>query len=216
MPWDDDIDLVMPRRDYDIFIRTFNEYNTRYKVLSFEEDKKYPYVFAKVIDTETLLEEDVQDCYTLGVFVDIFPLDKYPNKAHRIWFQSLILLQRVISGKVAKFTPTKQSFLRNLIHLGVKTIPVKRIVLQNLFIKLIKRFNKREELPYRDLSQPRFKCVYPKDSFNNVELVPFENFHFLILSNSDEILTKIYGDYNKLPPKEKRISHHSFRAYSRT
>ena len=55
IPWDDDIDLVMPRDDYDYFLRHYNESTKRYKVLDYEVDPKYLYPFGKVIDTETLL-----------------------------------------------------------------------------------------------------------------------------------------------------------------
>ena len=86
IPWDDDIDIYMPRPDYERFISCFKEEN--YRVLTFRSTRGYPLPFVKVCDCRTVLREklgpDIPEC---GVFVDVFPLDGLSNemeKASRI------------------------------------------------------------------------------------------------------------------------------------
>ncbi|WP_320833829.1 LicD family protein [Mitsuokella sp.] len=77
IPWDDDIDIMMPRDDYNEFLAHYNGHNKIYRVCSIEDDDSYPYTMAKVFDQRTKLED-----FTLwrqyqygGVLVDIIPID---------------------------------------------------------------------------------------------------------------------------------------------
>ena len=82
IPWDDDIDLLMPREDYERFIATAQEYLPKeYKIRTFLNTPEYPYLFIKVDDTRTLLvEENLRHLNSgVGIFIDIFPIDGFPE-----------------------------------------------------------------------------------------------------------------------------------------
>ena len=77
IPWDNDIDISMPRRDYEKLLQFYKENGNRYKILQVGENTNYYLPFAKVVDTETLLVEKSIETQVpeLGLFVDIFPID---------------------------------------------------------------------------------------------------------------------------------------------
>ena len=81
IPWDDDIDIMMPREDYNRFIQLYNDSNSRYKVFSIETDNTYTYTMAKVFDQDTLMIDNTlwRNFDKAGVFVDIFPVDGLPE-----------------------------------------------------------------------------------------------------------------------------------------
>ena len=79
IPWDDDIDLVIMRKDYDRAIEVLNNSSDRYKVLTMHNTEDYYYTFAKITDTHThIVERDWREIRDLGIYVDLFPLDYLP------------------------------------------------------------------------------------------------------------------------------------------
>ena len=75
IPWDDDIDISMPRPDYDKFIKIFNKPENYYQVIDMSNNSKYGFPFAKVHDTRTLVNELQYSRDSFGVYIDIFPID---------------------------------------------------------------------------------------------------------------------------------------------
>ena len=76
IPWDDDIDIMMKREDYDKLIALYPKNdNSNFKLFSYELDKSFPYPFAKMDDCRTIFEEEINDSYKIGVNIDIFPID---------------------------------------------------------------------------------------------------------------------------------------------
>ena len=74
IPWDDDIDICMPRPDYDKFLSLYNKKDSAYKAVAFELDENYKLPFAKVNDTRTVMWETMYDQDVFGVYIDVFPL----------------------------------------------------------------------------------------------------------------------------------------------
>ena len=79
IPWDDDIDLFMPRESYERFISSYNEADNGTRVRTLFTDKRYYYSFAKVEDVNTILVEKLPEKMDIGVNIDIFPIDGVPN-----------------------------------------------------------------------------------------------------------------------------------------
>lgn len=81
IPWDDDIDISMDRKYYNMFIEKFNQDSSKYKILSLDTDKAYFNNFIKVVDTTTkIVDNRNYKTFSCGVFVDIFPMDKFNDK----------------------------------------------------------------------------------------------------------------------------------------
>ena len=115
IPWDDDIDIAMPREDYEKFMRTFS--SSRFRALSCETNSLYPYSFGKVIDTETLKIEPIGNKINMGVDVDIFPIDDFREYAftdRNIKKRYKLIKDRSWAVNVSKGLGVKQAIKRIL------------------------------------------------------------------------------------------------------
>lgn len=94
IPWDDDLDIAMPRKDYDLLMQHADEWmNQPFEIVSYETDPdKYPLPFAKIQDSSTTLIERFHLSYLGGIYLDLFPLDgmpesKFKQRLHFIKYQ---------------------------------------------------------------------------------------------------------------------------------
>ena len=218
IPWDDDIDIMMVRKDYDRFIAEFSkDSNSLFSVASYETDKNFRYALAKVVCNSTIKDELGYTKYGFGI--DLFPIDKIPKdivKARhlisslgRCW--DLFMLKRMKWRK-------GRNVLKNIIML--LSTPIVFLIPYSLIHKRIKHQTER----YYSLDDYNLGCpfspygvkeIMEKDIFTEVETLPFEEETFCCLKKYNKYLTNIYGDYMQLPPEEKRITHHDFEAYWR-
>ncbi len=222
IPWDDDIDVLMPRPDYERFCRSFAAPNA--SVHTFWNDSGYFYPFAKVYDDRTLLVEDRDPKGRSAVCVDVFPIDglsdstSAPERILRVKARCLAALSlRRAPPLLRRRTWTKQlaiwlgSPLR-LVPLGIR----KRIAKTHL-----RRFTEAltatpfDSAPFAGgLSWGYGMCeVMPRSVFERTEMVPFEGGTFRAIVERDAYLSSVYGDYMTPPPPEKRVTHHDFRAW---
>ena len=79
IPWDDDIDLYMPRESYERFINIYKDDSHDTRVITLYNNKEYYYPFAKVEDTNSIVIENVPEKFNIGINIDIFPIDGVPN-----------------------------------------------------------------------------------------------------------------------------------------
>jgi len=128
IPWDDDIDIGMPRDDYDRFVREFNESNERYKTYCIDTNPDFYYAHAKVLDTATVLYEPDEKGYKLSVNIDVFVYDNAPEddeelkKAYdrRDFFRTLSALRTL------EYDPIKSVFriiIKRIIRLVISVFP---------------------------------------------------------------------------------------------
>ena len=119
IPWDDDIDVWMPREDYKRLNQIMEHEKGRFRLLSYEMSKDYFYPFAKMVDSSTrLIEKRVPRIQGLGVYIDIFPLDVLPQNKKQIKkiFRRSYILRGIICnslGNEAKFYK-EEGFIRFL------------------------------------------------------------------------------------------------------
>lgn len=213
IPWDDDIDIVMMRPDYDKFLKFFDEYNERYEVKSFEKDKKFLYTFAKICDNTTILKEDKQIECDLGVNIDLFPLDGIKDGDEILKRQRK--LRRILDLKTAP-CPIKGKVIKSILLYIVKAIlffiPTKTIITHMIDKSKIFDYNNCDmvcDIVEGASNTPPLK----KELFNEVTQTSFEGNLYNIPMGYDEWLKLTYGDYMQLPPKEEQVSPHSFEAY---
>ena len=72
IPWDDDLDIWMPRKDYEKLEQIMNQEDSCYKVVNHKNTKGYIYAFGKAVDTRTILKENIEVNCPMGIYVDIF------------------------------------------------------------------------------------------------------------------------------------------------
>ncbi len=224
IPWDDDIDIMIPRPDYDRLMKILKEDpSDDFRLLSYETLREdYVYAFAKACHPDTVLYETdrVQTKEKLGVYVDIFPIDGAGNtpfgaKVRVKTFQFLHGLK--ISSA---WTSYHRSNLRKWYYEPLRYLCY--IFSKILGRKLIDRF------VFGFLKQKPFeKCAFagrlvgdfgsrevmPRSLFEKKTKLTFEGESFDAIADYDTFLKNLYGDYLTLPPEEKQVTHHKFRAY---
>lgn len=213
IPWDDDIDISMPRPDYENFLRIYNNNSKKYRVVAYELDNKFPYSFAKVENTETLLVENASTNYNIGVNIDIFPIDAVFQDEKTLKKQ--IYLRKLLNVKVLRIDKDR-SVLKNCILCACK------LVLLSVRLKRIVGWmcENAQRIPYQksDLIANvacGSKNYHPlsKKILEPRQLAKFEDREYYVMSGYDKYLKSQYGDYMELPPIEERTTHHDFTAF---
>ena len=217
IPWDDDIDIMMPRQDYEIFLRTFPGSFEHLNICAPEIDLNYYAPYANVWDNRTVLEEGVNTAdhrgQTIGIKIDVFPIDK-TSSSRLFELHSRILYKLWYSHRYRKSITSEHrfNFVYICLNLIADIIGYKNI--QKLIIHNAKRYmNSNSQyldmLAFYNVGSRAFKSI----DFNKYIEVPFENYFFFSIAGFDDYLKCAYGDYMQLPPEGKRVSHHSFTAY---
>ncbi|MDF2567632.1 MAG: lipopolysaccharide cholinephosphotransferase [Oscillospiraceae bacterium] len=213
IPWDDDIDIGIPRKDYEKFLEIAQKELPDFLTVQAPGIvKPYPYFFAKVVNNRTTLVEDVVKHLgiTTGVYVDIFPLDGFPSdqrtlKAHYKRFK----LQDKIRNFWIRDPHTKTSIKRVLATLIHNFVNLEKLQIRNQ--KLLSKYDfDTSELVGNCVGAWGKKEIVPKEFIGEPKLYEFENKRFYGVEDSDNYLKRIYGDYMELPPPEKRKSHHRY------
>lgn len=220
IPWDDDVDVMMPREDYNKLVSYMQEHPHRYyKLVSFETDNQFTAPLPKIIDTRTKLEQhyDYYERVPLGVYIDIFIIDGAGNdyesalecynnafKFYKNWRRADLLL----------FPPGKSKIVGVLRYL--KNIKFK-IHDVSYFLKELK--NNNMKLSYYDSifvatletgTLPGDKCIWKRETFDPPLEWEFEGNSYYIPRDYDTVLKSQYGEYMKLPPVEERVSNHEY------
>lgn len=218
IPWDDDIDIVMLREDYDKFVHSFNnrEQDRHYRVHSHELDKKYPYAFAKVGNMRTYFEEEIRYSMDIGVNIDVFPLDNIPEdeKVQNSVVRKKKLLTCIANMKrlpILKRRGVVKNMILAICHLVTLPISMQQIV--KALDRNAQQFNQEKYSMCGNIVNSPGKDMYPTEYFSQTMDLQFEDAKFPCPVDYDSALKVMYGDYMKLPPKEKQVSHHHFIAY---
>lgn len=215
IPWDDDIDLLMPRKDYEALI-SFFEYNNKKKhiklISPMGRNAKHPIV--KIFDNRTVkIEQGIKyksaDEY-LGIDLDIFPIDGQPDDEHVFvnWKRKLVQYYKAFSLMCMDSSQLwKRARLEKTWY---------KIVFRNKQNALLKAKHLHQLYPYENCEYVgvcESMYVDEGDRVNRrcyeypIKHV-FEDKEFNIPVGYEEILTNIYGDYMELPPIEQRQAHH--------
>lgn len=218
IPWDDDIDIGMPRPDYERFLKEYR--SDGYQLCSNRTDPKYPYAFAKVCDPKTILIEEIADPCSLGVYIDVFPIDGLPadEKERKKHLKLIEWDLRILAWKRIART-RKVGSIHKVIQVAAKSL-LKPVPVSKLVDKLEQDaarypFEDSEWVGHLTTVAIWGDDVKPRRIFDSAVKHKFEDCEFRIPELYDEYLTLEYGDYMKLPPKEKQVAKHDFVAYWR-
>lgn len=207
IPWDDDIDFVMPIPDYKKLIELFED-DERYEVLTiYNHPDDYFNFFTRIIDKTTVMKTwEYPFLMTSGVNVDLFPLMGLPDSAYeRIQFYD-------------KIRELNTQFISTFIEYNIDQNAVleQRAYLRDTIIAMMEQYNydESEYIGYI-ISKYREKEIMPRSIYEGSVELPFENTMFHAAVGYKEYLKILFGDYMKLPPEKERYSQHNFVAYKK-
>lgn len=224
IPWDDDVDVAMPRNDYEKFIAYCKENTENLKpleLLHYSTNSEYIYPIARLNDTRyTTVYKNVDD-YGLGLFIDIYPFDGCGNSEEEA-YNYLTSIHRsklfIASAGTNHFEKSrKRGFINNLKKLlGYLWA---HAVGANALISKLDSYVQSKTI---DNCNYVACCVwtaeknyYSKDILKEQTVAYFENESFFIPKYFDAVLKHDYGDYLKLPDEDDRIPHHEYQTYVR-
>lgn len=210
IPWDDDIDVGMPREDYEVLLEKGPALLPSHLFIqSLRTEPAYTMCFAKMRNCNTTFVESSLSHFPInhGVYIDIFPLDFYPENLKeqeqtdrkKTWYARRVGCEyNVAPNKTAKGT-------------------VRKLILHAMFPSLKATIAKREAL-YRSIPKSGLMANYggawgkkeivPAHWYGEGTMVEFEGMQVCAPAEYDKWLTQVYGNYMQLPPVEKRIGHH--------
>lgn len=210
IPWDDDVDIIMPRPDYEKFISSFNQDSgSKYKVLEDRITPGYHTTFAKVHNPETIIESEFSSEMTFGVFIDIFPYDgvKDAKQSKEVHF-----LMKMLAAKTVEWW-NRRSLATNLgiYFFKLLCLPFSTKYFLNKIRTLSTQcsYDKSEYVNYIPARAGMKNNVHRTDleGDGTPEYHVFEGRQYRIPHNYDICLKNNYGDYMKLPPVEAQVGH---------
>lgn len=215
IPWDDDIDVSMTRDNYDKFIEVCSKEldSSKYYLESLETDDDCGMLYAKIRrkGSQYLEFTSERDFDKTGIWIDIFPIDKikgdsfwYQLKFKYIYCMKMILLKKY--GHLSAMEDKKKNFIIKII--GLLSIFYNKERLKRRLVKFMTKDNKKNTKKLVSYAGVYVgKEIFDSDCLDDVVEHKFEKGKFYIPKNYDKYLTHYYGDYMKLPPKEKRVTH---------
>ena len=219
IPWDDDVDIMMPREDYKKLLSFSSDLNNTKYVLLSPHSKDYYLTSAKICDWETTVVESARYPFPLGVFVDIFPLDRfdYPFQDYQKRFESYQRKAQAFKLGMSRYSISEA--IDNIrtrhfgsLYFGCKSVLYpykKREKYRKRFLDVEEVFNKGEGAY---IASPTgaygVREFFLSEWFEETIEVQFDDFHVKVPKEYDKYLSVMYGDYLQLPPMEKRMSHH--------
>ncbi len=224
IPWDDDIDIMMPRPDYekllDFCIKNQDEI-LPYNLINIRSNDNYVYVLSRFSDSRYTVDYTNVRNYGLGVFVDIYPIDglgtnyekaKYYNRRNALKKRLAKLLEP------DKFLKSPNGIFKTI--LKYPSYIIAKLIGRQRLLKSVD--NSCSSVSYSESSfvgiptvEIEDKYIMPKDWFDSYEFLLFETNKYSVISKYKEFLKQRYGDYMKLPPENERIAHHYYSVYKK-
>lgn len=220
IPWDDDVDLGIPRDDYERFLHLCNEHLPEYiQVRTYYDESYHHYYYARIVDTRyhikrlgSIKERDEE------LWIDLFPLDGMPNNKITLSIHKLRLLVTRLFYHMSCFDKVNikrpgrplidRIIIRFLLftHIGASWDSKK---LLDKIDKLLKKYNTEDSKNLINFmgSTHAFREIFSKECLGENTIYDFEDMKLIGPKNYDFYLQKLYGDYMKLPPENERNVH---------
>ncbi len=214
IPWDDDVDIIMPREDYNSLSRLIREGDWGLNFISIETNKDTIYPYAKVCDVKTTVKEkNFRSVKGYGAFVDVFPMDYLPEDegAWRAMKKKHVQLRRLITHTARTgfvWTSSPLTNVRRMAAFAVGKCLSTRKLIETMTANLLEG----NKTPTGRVGVV-WDLDFPAACARNTSEVTFEGHRFLAPKDPHEVLTRLYGDYMQLPPECERVIKHPLDCY---
>lgn len=220
IPWDDDLDIVMPRDDYERFVDVCKQgIEDGYGLIHYDTkiDPHWHTVYSKFVDLESQIERPLTfQSFKEYVWIDILPIDGMPKSKIRRWLHMQhvlvmrywLVLTDIEHLAALKERPFYESFILNFF----RVIPIFKLFETRKVAKKVeacmKKYKLEESIYWCDLiGKYRSREIQPKERWGTPATLLFEGIEVKVPELYHEFQTHMYGDYMKLPPKEQQIAH---------
>ncbi len=214
IPWDNDIDIAMPREDYEKFLSIVSDQlKKEYVLLNEQSSNRYYFPFSKIVlvDNHGFINKgDKFDEQYSGPFMDIFPIDYFHTDDSKEWNKTCKKIQKIQKSLYLKCDVVKAKSWKERIQKW-KSHFVSTHHYHRQLKKLMTKYSSDADYMVNLASsyQPSRQIV-KKEIYGKPRYVEFEDGKFPIPSQAEELLKKIYGDYEQLPLVARQNSRHSF------
>ena len=215
IPWDDDIDIMMPRDDYEQFIRSYK--SDKNIVIDLREVPTTVELCVKVSRKGTLMTDKLLGRSLWGINIDIFPIDGIPADYQALSDEILHLRNRL--GQICPFYKVVHTgkilwFIKYCIKRIIYFYPGSFLSLKERINQLASQYN----LDAMPLGAAVFgsygkREVIPSDTFIHFTDICFEGKNYMAIQDYHTYLHALYGEYMKLPPEKDRVSHHLYEVF---
>lgn len=222
IPWDDDIDVLIPRSDYDKLMKLPQINNVKYRLLCVEQVPDWRMPYAKLSCEETIVEEGEYNFgVPVGLSVDIFPIDNWSHSRYMAKLQALnsecmkrLLVCSIGGGFCTKKTGIKRFILKLLWEIG-QSLGYER--LQTLLLRNATKSNchKSKYVGCRAWTCHVGHEIFPRGVFKEKILLDFKNRKFPVVKNYEKYLSALYGNWKADLPIDEQHSNHDIRVWYR-
>lgn len=219
IPWDDDIDVCMPRKDYKQLMQLVENIPSGFSIGHYSLDSEYVYPFAKFYNNKILVKEYFgEKSYTNGVWVDVFPLDATFSSfsLRKLHFNLIKKLRFLFQLKVRGYQAPRdksnilkywfRKLLKPIVFSLLYLLPLRFLFNFMEGVASIKNFDK-SEYHGRLYSRYGIKATFHKRVYSDKVLLDFNGYQFYAPIGYDEYLNNLYGDYMTPPPPKERQTH---------
>jgi lipopolysaccharide cholinephosphotransferase len=215
IPWDDDVDVAMPRDDYERFLTLANELPTPVKLSHARLDDGQVYPFVQVYDDSTRVVMDYVAPYSRGAWVDVFPIDGMFETPvlRKLHWKAVRFLRSMTMNRTRSYyrRRVKPSARLKFIGYGLLNRMISKRLLYRIYDRLVslKPFGRasRVAIIYGRYHE---REIVMRGVFESTASFQFEGQTFQGPARYHEYLESIYGNYMEFPPQEKRNSGHRF------
>lgn len=220
IPWDDDVDIAVFRKDYEKLLKILdNELNSKFYLITMKKQEECFFHISKVCLKGTKFEDwwAKQVSFDEGIYIDIFPLDNIPKSKFKrlIYHYKCNLINHILMNATVHINTgsTFRDLGHNVLYKLLNNIPISKRYWKSRYHKILTKYE-NTETEYVTSYFSQISCqtfgkygFFLKSDFSPSKRIEFEDLYVSSPKNVDAILKEYYGDYMKLPPKEKRINH---------
>ena len=212
IPWDDDIDVIMFRQDFEKLNEIMEkDIDEKYRFINVLNEKTYHYTFGRLMLKNTVFDEwwaDQVD-FTQNIYIDIFILDNIPNNKFKRFIHKWksFILNQLTQYSLIKFDNASKfkKIIQQIVYYLIKIMPISPYTIKKKCVNSFSRYEHEDCDEVCDFPAICQMPVYYKTDWLPPKKAKFEDLEVNIPNNPDKILTRTYGDYMKLPPKDKRF-----------